>query len=216
VRGDDRGQAYTIEGLIGAIVVASALVLGLQAVDIAPWADSSADDQTEALRAQAQDVLDAAADRDALRTAATCIDGDGDGNPHPAVAAGGRGNDTDRDTFGTLLNRTLEENGNEYNVYIEYQNGSKPSALNRTTISGNARTAVRSSVTVTRQVALFDTDPTYAFVPDAGRCVPTREATNRNNVTLAQRDWRGGDVYLEDQNESDELYAVVKIRVEVW
>ena len=103
----DRGQAYTIQGVIGAILVASALVFGLQAVDISPWTEDGSEAQTEALRVQTQDLLAAASDRDALRTAATCIDGDGNGTPHPAVAAGTVANETERDALGTLLNRTL-------------------------------------------------------------------------------------------------------------
>lgn len=210
---DERGQAYTIEGIVGAIIVASALVLGLQAVDIAPWADDTATEQTQALRVQVQDVLDAAEDRDALKTAATCIDGDGNGSPHPAVAAGDRGNDTQRDDLGTLLNRSLDENNREYNVYLDYQNGS---SINTTTLTPPARTPAESSVTVTRQVALFDSYPTLAFDSAQGGCVPTSELSNRDNVTLAQRDNPTEEIYIEDQDESTELYAVVKVRVVAW
>jgi len=213
---DRRGQAYTIEGIIGAIVVASALVLGLQAVDIAPWADDTASEQTEALRVEVQDVLEAADDRDALRTAATCIDGDGDGGPHPAVAAGGRANDSERDELGALLNRTLDENGREYNVFIEYQNDSNPDNLDQERISFSSDSPGRSSVTVTRQVPLFDSDPTLAFDPDQGACVPTSSLSNRENVTLSARDNPEEEIYIEDQHESSELYAVIKIRVEAW
>jgi len=213
---DERGQAYTIEGIIGAIVVASALVLGLQAVDIAPWADDTASEQTEALRVQVQDVLEAADDRDALRTAATCIDGDGDGTPHPAVAAGDRASDSERDQLGTLLNRSLDANGHEYNVFIEYQNNSNRADVNRTDVLVSSRSAGRSSVTVTRQVPLFDSDPTLAFDPDQGACVPTSTLSNRENVTLGASDNPTEEIYIQDQHESSELYAVIKIRVEAW
>jgi hypothetical protein len=213
---DERGQAYTIEGVIGAIVVASALILGLQAVDIAPWADDTASEQTEALRVQMQDVLEAADERDALRTAATCIDGDGDGAPHPAVAAGSRTNDSDRDQLGILLNRTLDEDGWEYNVFIEYQNDSTPGNLDRERTVFTAGSPSRSSVTVSRQVPLFDSDPTLAFDPDQGECVPTSTLSNRENVTLGTRDNPSEEIYIQDQHDSSELYAVIKIRVEAW
>lgn len=213
---DRRGQAYTIEGVIGAIVVASALVLGLQAVDIAPWADDTSAEQTEALRVEVQDLLDAADDRDALRTAATCIDGDGDGTPHPAVAAGSRTNDSARDQLGTLLNRTLDQNGREYNVFIEYQNNSNPGDLDQTEILFSSGSPGRSSVTVTRQVPLFDSDPTLAFDSDQGECVPTSTLSNRENVTLGARDNPSEEIYIQDQHDSSELYAVIKIRVEAW
>jgi hypothetical protein len=212
---DNRGQAYTIEGIIGAIVIASALVLGLQAVDTAPWTDDSTDRQTESLRVQVQDVLDAAEDRDALRTAATCIDGDGNGTPHPAVAAGSADSDTARATFGTLLNRTLDRNNQRYSVYLDYQNATDPSDINTTALTPD-RDVTGSSVTATHQVALFDTDPIMEFDTDAGGCLERPPGLNRNN-TLKQRDIENDrDVYVEDQYGESELYAVVKIRVVTW
>lgn len=209
---DNRGQAYTIEGIIGAIVIASALVLGLQAVDIAPWTDDSTDRQTESLRVQVQDVLDAAEDRDALQTAATCIDGDGNGTPHPAVAAGGADNDTARTTFGTLLNRTLDGTY-QYSVYLDYQNATDPSDINTTALTPD-RDVTRSSVTVTRQVALFDTDPIMEFDTDAGGCVGV--TAGENNTLRSRQDDPDREIYLDDQGDSSELFAVVRIRVVAW
>lgn len=209
---DNRGQAYTIEGIIGAIVVASALVLGLQAVDIAPWTDDSTDRQTESLRVQVQDVLDAAEDRDALRTAATCIDGDGNGTPHPAVAAGSADNDTARATFGTLLNRTLDGT-HQYSVYVDYQNATDPSDINTTALTPD-RDVTSSSVTATRQVALFDTDPIMEFDTDAGGCVEV--TAGENNTLRSRQDDPDREIYLDDQGDSSELFAVVRIRVVAW
>jgi hypothetical protein len=69
---------------------------------------------------------------------------------------------------------------------------------------------------VTRQVPLFDSDPTLAFDPDQGACVPTSTLSNRENVTLGTRDNPTEEIYIQDQHESSELYAVIKIRVEAW
>ncbi|PSQ34163.1 hypothetical protein BRD08_10515 [Halobacteriales archaeon SW_10_66_29] len=210
---DSRGQAYTIEGIIGAIVIASALVLGLQAVDIAPWTEDSTDRQTEALRVQVQDVLEAAEDRDAIRTAATCLDGDRNPSPHPAVAAGGAENDTVRDQLGILLNRTLDRNNYRYTVYVDHGNTSDPGDLNTTAITV-PNDATRSSVTVTRQVVLFDSDPIYEFDSDLGQCV--RVTSGENNTLRSRQDDPGRDVYIKDQNEDSQLFAVVRIRVVAW
>lgn len=213
MRRDTRGQAYTIEGIIGAIVIASALVLGLQAVDIAPWTEDTTDRQTESLRVQAQDVLDAAEDRDALRTAATCIDGDRNATPHPAVAAGGAANDTERTVFGVLLNRTLDRNNFRYAVYLDYANATDPADVNTTALTPD-RDPTRSSVAVTRQIVLFDSDPIMEFDADRGECV---EVTSGENNTLRSRQGDPDrDVYVEDQNDSSELFAVVRIRVVAW
>ena len=42
----NRGQVFALEGIISALVIIGALVLGLQAVDTAPWND----DERERLR----------------------------------------------------------------------------------------------------------------------------------------------------------------------
>jgi len=210
---DNRGQAYTIEGIIGAILIASALVLGLQAVDIAPWTDDSTARETESLRVQVQDVLDAAEDRDALQTAPTCIDGDGNASPHPAVAAGSADNDSERAELGILLNRTLDRNNQRYSVYLDYQNASNPPDLNTTALTGR-RDATRSSVSVTRQVALFDSDPILEFDPDAGECVEV--TAGENNTLRSRQDDPDADVYVGDQNEDSQLFAVVRVRVVAW
>jgi hypothetical protein len=207
----DRGQAYTIQGVIGAILVASALVLGLQAVDISPWTEDGSEAQTEALRVQTQDLLAAASDRDALRTAATCIDGDGNGTPHPAVAAGTVANETERDALGTLLNRTLVAADANYRVSLEY-NASAGGSVESTLLTP-ARSATRPSVSVTRQVVLFDSDRIHEFDENRGECVPVRIGNNTLGTRDADPD---GSVYVTDQVPDSELYAVVKFRVVVW
>lgn len=207
----DRGQAYTIQGVIGAILVASALVVGLQAVDITPWTDGGSEARTEALRVQTQDLLAAASDRDALRTAATCIDGDGDGTPHPAVAAGTVANESERDALGTLLNRTLVPADADYRVSLEY-NATVGGDVESTPLTP-VRSATRPSASVARQVVLSDSDRIHEFDADRGECVPVRIGNNTLGARDADPD---GSVYVEDQAPDSELYAVVKFRVVVW
>lgn len=207
----DRGQAYTIQGVIGAVLVASALVVGLQAVDISPWTDDDSGEGTEALRVQTQDLLAAASDRDALRVAATCIDGDGDDTPHPAVAAGTVANESERDAFGTLLNRTLGDVSTNYRVSLEY-NASAGGTVESTPLTP-PRVATRSSVSVTRQIVLFDSDRIYEFDEDRGECIPVRIGNNTLGARDADPD---GSVYVEDQAPDSELYAVVRVRVVAW
>lgn len=209
---DNRGQAYTLEGVIGAIIIASALVLGLQAVSIAPWADDSVDRRSDALRTQVEDVLSSASDRDALVTAATCIAGDGDGEPHEAVADGEASNDSQRDEFGVLLNRSLSANSHQFTVELEYLNVSDGSDVN-TTLLTRDRDVTGASVTVTRQVVLFDTDPVMRFDTNRGVCRPVVAA----NDTL--QTWRADpdrDIYLTDSDDDSDIYAVVKFRVVAW
>jgi hypothetical protein len=209
---DDRGQVYTLEGIIGAVLIASALVLGLQAVDISPWTDDNVDQGTESLRVQVEDLLSVANDRGDLRTVATCIDGDGNESPHPAVAAGGTQNATDRASFATLLNRTLEENNHRYRVSVVYPDENATGGVSSTTLTPE-RGATRPTVSVTQQVALFDSDPVLGFDPNQGECVPV-VATND---TLGQRDADSdADIYVGNQDQDSDIYAVVKVRVVAW
>lgn len=208
-----RGQAYTIEGVIGAIVVVSAVVLGLQAVDIAPWTDDTPDQEVESLRTQAADLLAAAEDRDALQTAALCIDGDGTATPHPAVAAGSADTDETRDRLGILLNRALDENGFRYTVSVERYD--ERTGEISTTLLTPDREPTSASVSVSRTVVLLDDDLVYQFDSDAGACRPA--IVNGETETIGERANRtSGDIYLENADEDSEIYAVVRIRVIAW
>jgi len=206
---DNRGQAYTLQGIVGAILIASALVVGLQAVDISPFTDDSADVATDELRIQSEDMLAIASDRDSLRTIATCVDGDGDGTPHPAVAPRSVSDETDQNSFGALLNQTLTANGYSYNVYIDYVNTSSGGQLDSTPLASELD-VTRPSVTVTHHVTLFDSDHVHIFDSERGECVPTIKENN----TLGERD--DDDIYLENKDEDSEIYAVVQIRVVAW
>lgn len=206
----DRGQAYTIEGVIGAIVVVSAVVLGLQAVDIAPWADDSADRELDSLRDRVADTLAAAEDRDALQTAAVCIDGDGTATPHPAVAAGSADSEDTRDQLGSLLNRSLEEPGVRYTVSVEQYNDS----LRQTRLTPD-REPTSASVSVSRTVVLLEDDLVHEFDSDAGACRPA--TVDGGEQTLGERfDEDPDDIYLDSDTNDGSIYAVIRVRVIAW
>lgn len=194
----NRGQAYTLEGVIGAIIVVSALVLGLQAVSIAPFTGGTADEGTE-LRVQTEDAMDIAQDEEALAMVGTCLGGSDETTPHPGVVS----TDPAVTRFGELFANTLDGVAN-YNVYVDYPDST--GAINKTVI-GPPETPVRASVTVTRQVVLFDSDTVYELDEDREECLPTAQS-------LGQID--DDDIYLTDQNPDSEIYAVVQIRVVAW
>lgn len=196
-REKDRGQAYTLEGIIGAIVVVSALVVGLQAVDPAPWTDPDPVD-TDELGLQAQDLLDAADDRDALRRAVTCIDSGADGELDTAAFEPGES------VVGNMSERMLGT-GN-YRISIEYVDGGD---VTRKTVLDTGGTPGRISITETRQVALFENDPLYER--SDGECRPADPA-----VTLGNANDEFGEFYLDNEDEDSELFAIVTVRVVAW
>ena len=192
-----RGQAYALEGIIGAVIVVSALLLGLQAVDIAPWTASD-ERATEDIRTQMGDTLDAAQDTDALRTVATCLAGDDE--PHPNVAST-EGVTTE---FGDILANTTAESFN-YQIFLDYNTSSGVQTVG---IDTDSPLPNQPTATVSRQVALYDSD----IVRENPSCVP-RIGGDGEPVTLAEE---SGNIYLTDQDPSSELFAVVRIRVIAW
>lgn len=184
---DQRGQAYALEGIIGAVIVVSALVLGLQAVDIAPWTGNDQIESSQA-RGEVADMLAVAEDTGALQEAVTCVDSSGE--PHPEVAATEDG----VSPFGAILNNTISDRYT-YRVSVKYNNsesvqiGPEPSLPNVDTVSAS------------RYVVLSDTDPVYDVEDD--ECV--------QDGTL-----EGGSIYIDDQHPDDALYAVVSVRVIAW
>ncbi len=191
---DRRGQAYALEGIIGAIIVISALVLGLQAVDIAPWTGNQEFGSSET-RAEVTDTLAVAEDVGALQTAVTCVDADG--NPHPEVAAA----DANVTEFGPVLNQTLKGQYT-YRISITYPTAS---GYESKQIGPRPPLADVDTVSASRYLTLSETDPVYEV--EDGRC--------RQVGTLGEDD---DDIYLDDQNPSSDehVYAIVRVRVVAW
>ena len=192
---DARGQAYTLEGIIAAIVVVSALVIGLQAVDPAPWTESDPVD-TDELGMQAQDLLAAADDRDVLRPAVSCVDAGADGELESGAFEAGES------TFGNMTERMLGTGS--YRVAVEYHDGT---SVQRETVVNTGGRVGRTSTTETRQVALFENDP--RFTESDGECQPAEPS-----VTLGDLD--DDEFYADNIDEEQELFAIVTVRVVAW
>lgn len=197
--GQTRGQAFTLEGVIGAVIVLSSVVLALQAVDIAPLATEGEDAQSDRLETQAADVLATAADRDALRTAVTCVGPTGD--PDPGLANPG----DPLTQFGVLLNQTLAQT-NEFIVTVEYRNGDSR-MRNRLYPAGDI-TPPRGAVSASRQVTLYNSDPVHRVEGDS--CV-----RDPDSPTLAEDD----QLYVDRHPDVDgvsNVYNTVRVRVIAW
>ncbi|WP_336327475.1 DUF7288 family protein [Halovenus sp. HT40] len=189
-----RGQAYALEGIIGAVIVVSALVLGLQAVDIAPWTGDDERQNTET-RAEISDALATAQDGETLREAVTCINETGD--PHPDVA------DPDDGTsgLGDIVGQTIADQY-EYRIMLEYPTSGRTTEtidLGPTPVLPESDT-----VSVSRYVVLSDSDPLYEV--DGGQCQSTGVRLDSDDV----------DFYLDNQDDSEALFRIVKIRVIAW
>ncbi|AFO58736.1 MULTISPECIES: hypothetical protein [unclassified Natrinema] len=198
--GGDRGQAYTLEGFIGAMVVLMATLFALQSVVIMP-STGGIDRADQAQRQQeALDALVVAAEDGNLSETIRRWDGEGgfegaDGQLaqsgdyrryHPDTFA-------NKSTLGSILNDRFNERGGGYNVEI-HPKGSE----NKTLVyqSGPPPSSVTASYTVT----LYDDQ---YVTPDRDR---TLTDLNESESAISE-------LYPDSDNP---VYNVVEVRVVAW
>ncbi|ELZ43693.1 hypothetical protein C464_16127 [Halorubrum coriense DSM 10284] len=195
--GDDRGQAYTLEGVVSAVLVLTALLLATTAVVITPTTAGTIDRDTMAqLGTQTDDVLTAAHERGTLREAALFwnVTGGQSGwsdwrvsQECPTAADG------EKLTLCELLQETFNSRFYRYNVYLDYQTKEKTTQTEPLFVQG---TPGRNAVSATRSVALHD-------------------GMNLTHPSGGNLEENASEFYAEDL-EDPTLVNVVQIRVVVW
>lgn len=188
---DSRGQAYTLEGIVAAILVVSSLLLALQAVVVTPTTEGTADrDTMSQLDTQADDVLAAAHEQEALAEAALW-----DNSSNGTVPGWRVGRCPGGLAFCTMLEETFTNRSYRYNVYVDYRaNGTtdtKP-LFEQGVPNSNAVTATHA---VTLHGGMNLTGP---YVPD---------------VSLSEFE---RDFYVEKTDAGGLDLYMVEIRVVVW
>lgn len=114
---DSRGQAYTLEGIVAAILVVSALLLALQAVVVTPTTEGTADrDTMSQLDTQAGDVLTVAHEQEALAEAALW-----DNSSNGTVQGWKVGDCQVNLDLCSMLEETFTNRSYRYNVYVDYR-----------------------------------------------------------------------------------------------
>lgn len=188
-----RGQAYTLEGIIAALIVASSVLVGLQVVDTTPWTVGDADTVAEQRQQQASDLLAAAHENGTLSRAVRCVDDEGQLNP--AVHS--------ETVFGQLISRPLDRRGFAYRLSFAYW---KPGTDEQTEIvvEGADRNPGSDVATATRTVVLTDRMHTFD-INDESVCAPRDDSLATNT-----------DFYIGNVNGSAATYNVVEVRLDVW
>lgn len=204
-RSGDRGQAFTLEGVIGSIIVLSAVLFAIQAIIITPTTGGTVDPEIrEQVQTEADDVLTLAAQNETFglseqvrywsRNERTFVG---------AVNQGiGYGNRIPPKTLGALLNATFESRGRTYNIYLRYHNVSNGTSRIPMVYRGES---TDSAVTASRRVTLYD-NMTLAG-PNATSVelweLGTNESSNRG--------------YFPVPNAIDgPVYNIVEVRLIVW
>ena len=194
----DRGQAYTLEGVMAAVLLLTALLLATNAVVITPATEGTIDQDTMAqLGTQSDDVLSAAHERNALKESALFWDAEKEASAWPATWQPGdtcpQTADGNQLTLCVLLEETFTSRFYRYNVYLDYQTHTKTTETEPLFVQG---TPGRNAVTTTRSIALHDgMELTGGSGEPIGNNTSTFYADNLDNPTLIN---------------------VIKIRVVIW
>ncbi|SIR73645.1 DUF7288 family protein [Natronorubrum thiooxidans] len=209
----DRGQAYTLEGFISAMVVLMAILLALQSVVITPTTGGLADRTVKSqVQQEAQDALVVAAttDHDKKKNLSEMIrywdknEGD-DGEFHKASESNdvpgyyNASNQTElyeQFVLGEILSDRFTERGMSYNIELVYWNQSEDEYQSEYLVYQGESEAVTANYMVT----LFEDDELLKSNNDVG---------DDTNYPIA----RG----TKDDNDDDsKVYNVVEVRVAVW
>lgn len=210
--GSDRGQAYTLEGFIGAIVVLTALLFAQQAIVITPTTGGSLDRTVQdQLQQEAKDSLVVAANDRELSELIRYWDNDSDPdeqgdfyNSDPSMREGEYNTSAFSNesmmgnvTFGAVLQERFQtQGGYNYNVELVYYENKTDSDRTTTELVRQGSPSP-NAFTASYVVTLYDDQPLTA---------PGNE-----DVTLAESDHE-----IPNLDPDSDLYNVVEVRIVVW
>lgn len=210
-RDDERGQAYTLEGLVGALVILTALLYAMQAVVLTPTTAGTVDQDVKAqLRVEAHDVLVVSADRGELAdlalnwnnstgTFAHAYDDVVGYSQNPPCTMGPPADPRPCEAFGERLDDTFSSQGFTYNLFVDYRNA----------------TDVRETDTATA---------VYRGVPSSNDVVATYTVVLYDNMTLTSPENANGrtleelgsEEFYADDIDPGPVYNVVEVRLVLW
>lgn len=193
---DERGQAFTLEAFIAAVLLLAAVAVALQIAGVTANTPSTADKQVEHQhRGLAEGVLDSAVANESLRPTLLYWD-DTTGAFHNATEDHyvSRSPPT---AFGALLDRSFSNRNIRYNVRVQYISADGEIQQQKLVHHGAPTDdAVRAVATVT----LYEDDRLYGAEE-----TPT-------NVTLDET----STFYVPDATPDSSVYNVLRVEVVVW
>lgn len=188
-----RGQAYTLEGVLAALLIVTATVYGVQAIDTRAWEDETRA-ETEQLEQRASDVLTLAGQSGALRDAVLCYR---EGSP----ISGDR--DGELNEFERMLNTSFDRQATQYLLQFTYWNSSEQ----------------RETRVVSQTSSGSDLPTTAAVASTTVTIADSTNITTRTNdcesipVTVEESE---DSFYMSDVDDGSELFNIVEVRLTVW
>lgn len=201
--GEDRAQAYTLEGVLGALLIVIALLASMQVVVLTPATAGTVGDSVRApLNGEVRSLLAAAATNGSLSRSVrywndSRVERTFAGGVTPTVGYGSR---TPPTGLGRLLRDHFTSRGYHVNVFLTFIVTRSPPTWGRITFVYQGRPS-DSAVAASRPVTLFDDDPLTG----------PRSA----NATVASAN-RSGAYPIPDVAPNGSLYNTVDVRVVVW
>lgn len=195
---DDRGQAYTLEAFIAALLLVSSLTFALQVTAVTPLSASTANQHIEnQQRASASGLLAAGHESGALKEAVLYWNTTGE-EFHDATRMDYYTNEYPAIAFGNMTDRAFGGRGLAVNVFVHTEDRSRPQRLiYHGEPSDNAASASRT-------LTLYDDDR-------------IRLADRSRNRTLAElEDDPDESFYATDAHDDSLVYNVVRVEVVVW
>lgn len=200
--GSDRGQTYTLEGVLGALLLLGAL-LSAQSLVVTPTTGGSVDEAARAdVRTQVRDALAVSREDGSLsRTVRYWNDSTVErtfaGADRPAVGYGDRPLPTG---LGPRLETVLSQRGYRYNVIVAYQTASEPTSWERLRLRFQGPPS-NDAVVVSVPTTVYDDDRLTGPAP--------------GDRTFAAAH-RAGVHPIPDVHPAGPLYNVVEVRVVAW
>jgi hypothetical protein len=201
----DRGQAYTVEGVLAATIVLTAVLFSLQAVAVTPTA-SGPDTSLSQKRALAHDAL-------------LLVEEEDDSSWSEIVRywvpqtsdntiAGFRTAVFTDTSLGAILDRTLVDRELQYNLYIAYYENRDAESVERQYLRQSG-TPDETAVTASYPVTLYDDSP---LLDENGQ-----EIDSSLTVKERPRNADAAPFYVTEDMERDQrVFAVVEVRLVVW
>jgi hypothetical protein len=213
VTADERGQAFTLEGFVGSIVLLSAVLFALQATVATPTTGGQVSEPARAqLSTEATDLLRTLADdpETDFETAVRQWDATDQRFAGAVDASSGYGSEgPPPELFDGAFEETFAENGYTYNLVLHYRGGN---VSNVSDGGGSIPLVYRGppapdAVSASQRVTLFDNTTLDRAVNDDER-----------QLWEYDTDPDDGDGYfpIPDAAPSGPIYNVVEVRLTVW
>lgn len=203
-----RGQAHTLEAIIGSVLLLTSLVFALQVTAVTPLSASTSSQHIEnQQQATAEGVLATATDRNVLKPAVLYWN-DASREFQQSDFASAYSNKEPTNGFGEILERQLGGGGLAYNVFVRYQLPTGGIEQQRMVYQGEPSDNAVAAQTI---VTLYDDDVLYE--PESDGDATDFDVAQPTTQELADS---STDFYAEDAATGSNVFNVVEVEVVVW